>query len=90
MKKLAILLIAVLVGILFINTLPSPSTAEELTLHYMIELLNDNISKLTESEMDILERRLPPEDFDNAIILMNQWTALLRVSTEAGNIIAER
>ena len=90
MKKLAILLIAVLVGILFINTLPSPSTAEELTLYYVIELLNDNISKLTESEMDILERRLPPEDFDNAIILMNQWTALLRVSTEAGNIIAER
>ena len=89
-KKLVILLIVVLVGVLFINALPSPSTAEVRTLASVITFLDTTLKKMTQNELDMLEKRFTQEEFDSATRLMTQWGNLLRIATEAGKIISER
>jgi hypothetical protein len=87
------LIIALLTGLLigvFMGGILAPTMAEEQTLGYVVAFLNDTLTKLTSSELAILERRVTPKQINDATILMNQWAALLRISTEAGNIILER
>ena len=87
------LIIALLTGLLigvFMSGILAPTMAEEQTLGYVVAFLNDTLNKLTSSELAILERRVTPKQINDATILMNQWAALLRISTEAGNIILER
>jgi hypothetical protein len=87
------LLIALLTGLLigvFMGGILAPTMAEEQTLGYVVAFLNDTLNKLTSNELAILERRVTLKQINDATILMNQWAALLRISTEAGNIILER
>jgi len=87
------LIIALLTGLLigvFMGGILAPTMAEEQTLGYVVAFLNDTLNKLTSNELAILERRVTPKQINDATILMNQWAALLRISTEAGNIILER
>ena len=87
------LIIALLTGLLigvFMGGILAPTMAEEQTLGYVVAFLNDTLNKLTSNELAILERRVTPKQISDATILMNQWAALLRISTEAGNIILER
>lgn len=87
------LIIALLTGLLigvFMGGILAPTMAEEQTLGYVVAFLNDTLNKLTSSELAILERRVTPKQINDATILMNQWAALLIISTEAGNIILER
>ena len=87
------LIIALLTGLLigvFMGGILAPTMAEEQTLGYVVAFLNDTLNKLTSNELAILERRVTSKKINDATILMNQWAALLRISTEAGNIILER
>ena len=87
------LIIALLTGLLigvFMGGILAPTMAEEQTLGYVVAFLNDTLNKLTSNELAILERRVTLKQINDATILMNQWAALLRISTEAGNIILER
>jgi hypothetical protein len=88
-KLIIALLIGLLIGV-FMGGILAPTMAEEQTLGYVVAFLNDTLNKLTSSELAILERRVTPKQINDATILMNQWAALLRISTEAGNIILER
>lgn len=90
MTKLTILLIVILVGLLFINALPRPSTAEEQTLASVVTFLDTTLKKMTQNELAMLERRFSQEEFNSATRLLTDWRNLLKISTEAGNIILAR
>jgi len=90
MKKLTILLIIILLGIFFINALPSPAKSQDQTLGVVVSFLNNTLNKMTNSEMATLERKFTQAEFDSATRLLTDWNNLLRISTEAGNIILER
>jgi len=87
------LIIALLTGLLigvFMGGILAPTTAEEQTLGSVVAFLNNTLNKFTSNELAILERRVTQKQINDATILMNQWAALLKISTEAGNIILER
>ncbi len=87
------LIIALLTGLLigvFMGGILAPTTAEEQTLGSVVAFLNNTLNKLTSNELAILESRVTQKQINDATILMNQWAALLKISTEAGNILLER
>jgi len=90
MKKLAILLLVVLVVVLSINTLLNYSKAQEQTLGLVVNTLNDFLNKMTQSELAKLEGKFTTAEFDSATRLITDWGNLLRIATEAGNIILAR
>ena len=90
MKKLTIILIIILLGIFLINALPGPAESQEQTLGAVVSFLNNTLNKMTDSEMATLERKFTKAEFDSATRLLTDWNNLLRISTEAGNIILDR
>lgn len=90
MKKLTILLIIILLGIFLINALPDQAKSQDQTLGVVVSFLNNTLNKMTNSEMATLERKFTQAEFDSATRLLTDWNNLLRISTEAGNIILER
>ena len=90
MKKIILVLVVVLLGILLLSTINRPLVAEQLTLKTAIDMMNENFQKLTPQEMDLLYSRVTQSDIDDAIILIRQWGALCTVGTEIGRIILER
>jgi len=90
MKKLTILLIIVLVGVFFINALPGPAKSQDQTLGMVVSFLDNTLNKMTNSEMAILEKKFTQAEFDSATRLLTDWNNLLRIATEAGNIILKR
>jgi len=90
MKKLTIMLIIILLGVFFINDLPSPAKSQDQTLGAVVSFLNNTLNKMTSSEMATLEKKFTQAEFDSATRLLTDWNNLLRISTEAGNIILDR
>ena len=90
MKKLTMILIIILLGIFLINALPDPAKSQDQTLGVVVSFLNNTLKKMTNSEMATLERKFTQAEFDSATRLLTDWNNLLRISTEAGNIILER
>ena len=70
--------------------MPSPAKSQDQTLGVVVSFLNNTLNKMTSSELAILERKFTKAEFDSATRLLTDWNNLLRISTEAGNIILER
>lgn len=93
MKKLTIVLLIILSGIFLLNAMQSQIDAKiypEQTMGLIFGKLNENLQKMTSAEKDLLVSRCGEQDINDATTLIGLWGALLRVSTEAGNIILER
>lgn len=86
MKKLVILLIIVLVGVIFIGMLPGPSIAVEQNLPSVVASLSATMKTFSVKDIEELNKRVTPEELSQAATLKNQWVALLKVATEANNI----
>jgi len=93
MKKLTVILIVVLLGIFLLNVMQMQMNAKiypEQTMGLVVGMLNENLQKMTNAERTLLVSRCGEKDINDATILIGLWGALLRVSTEAGNIILKR
>jgi len=89
-RALAVILIVVLAGIFFLNVLPDPAKSQDQTLGAVVSFLNNTLNKMTSSELATLERKFTKAEFDSVTRLLTDWNNLLRISTEAGNIILDR
>ena len=83
MKKLAIILLVVLVVGLSINTLLNSSKAQEQTLGTVVNLLSKALANMSTSELATLEGKFTTAEFDRATRLITDWGILLRIATEA-------
>ena len=93
MKKLAVILIVVLLGIFLLNVMQMQMNAKvypEQTMGLIVGTLNENIQKMSSAEIDLLYNRCSSVDITDATRLVALWGALLRVTTESVNIISER
>lgn len=91
MKKLTIILIIIiLLGVFFINALPGPAKSQDQTLGEVVSFLNNTLNKMTSSELATLEGKFTQAEFNSATRILTDWGNLLRISTEAGNIILDR
>lgn len=72
MKKLAILLIVVLVGVLFINSLHDLSRAEEQTLGAVVANLQNSMSKFKADDITTLNSKITPEELTDSAKLVKQ------------------
>lgn len=86
MKKLAIILLIVLVVVLSINTLFDSSKAQEQTLGSVVNFLTKALGDMSKSELATLESKFTQAEFDRAIRLLTDWGILLRIATEAGKL----
>ena len=98
MRKLGVIfIIGILVlGILYFNGATNKLIeenkvfAQETTLRVVIDKLDSWIKLLTEDEQNLLMTRISQKQVNEAITLMNQWKALLNVTTEVYTILGER
>lgn len=86
MKKLAIILLVVLIVVLSINTLLNSSKAQEQTLGVVVNFLNKALGDMSKSELATLEGKFTTAEFDRATRLITDWGILLRIATEAGKL----
>lgn len=91
MKKLAVILIVVLIGIFLLNaTRIVAIETTDITLALMIEHFNTQFAKLTEAEKDKVSSLLPQKDFADGSLFVNQFAAFCRVISAVDAVIAER
>ncbi|MBA7580559.1 hypothetical protein ES708_22452 [subsurface metagenome] len=90
MKKLAVILVVILLGVFLLNAVPKPSTAGEMTLPSTISMVNKALMALTPDEMATLKARLSQKELSDAMALFNQWQALVKLGDVAASIILER
>ena len=93
MKKLALVLVVILLGIFLLNAMQMQMNAKihpEQTMGLIFGRLNENLQKMTSAEKDLLVSRCGDKDISDATTLIGLWGALLRVSTESMNIMSER
>ena len=90
MKKLTVLLIIILLGVFFINSLHDLSKAGEQTLGAVVVNLQNSMSKFKADDITTLNSKITPEELTDSAKLVKQWKALLKVSKEAGKIVSER
>jgi len=93
MKKLALVLVVILLGIFLLNAMQMQLGAKiypEQTMGYVFGICNENFQKMTSAEQSLLVSRCGAKDIENATILIELWGSLLRVATESSRIISER
>jgi len=95
MKKLALVLVVILLGIFLLNAIQTQSAVKatihaEQTLGLVFGLANEALEKMTSAELSLLYIRCGSEDIRNATRLIELWGALLRVAAASGEIINER
>jgi len=90
MKKLAVLLIVILLGVFFINSLYDLSKAGEQTLGAVVADLQNSMSKFKADDITTLNSKITPEELTDSAKLVTQWKALLKVSEEARKIVSKR
>ncbi len=86
MRKLAILLLVVLIVILSLNILLNSSKAQDQTLGAVVNFLNKALKDMSNSELATLEGKFTTAEFDRATRLIADWGILLRIATEAGKL----
>ncbi|MBA7519192.1 hypothetical protein ES705_11267 [subsurface metagenome] len=92
MKKLAVLLLVVLIGIFLLNATRTVAIERytDITLALMVDHFNAQFAKLTKAEIDKVASLLPGKDFENGSLFINQFAAFCRVITAVDAVIAER
>lgn len=91
MKKLAVILLVVLIGIFVLNATRTVAIEKtDMTLALMIDYFNTQFAKLTEAEIDKVALLLPQKDFTDGSLFMNQFAAFCRVIVAMDSVIAER
>jgi len=92
MKKLAVILIVVLIGIFFLNATRTVAIEKytDITLALMVDHFNIQFAKLTEAEKDKVSSLLPQKDFTDGSLFLNQFAAFCRVMSTMDSVIAER
>ena len=91
MKKLAVILIVVLLLLFTLNAVKTVALEpEEITVNAMINHFNTQFAKLTDDEMNKVVLLLPQKDFVDAGLFCNQFAAFCRVVVAVDKVITER
>ena len=91
MKKLAVILLVVLIGIFLLNATRTVAIEyTDITLAKMVDHFNIQYAKLTEGEKDKVSSLLPQKDFTDGGIFIKQFAAFCRVISAVNTVIAER
>ena len=88
MKKLAIILVIILLVIFLLNTVRT--VAMEVTMATMVDYFNSQYAKLTSAEINEVAKRLPQKDFTDAGTIVRQFGAFARVITVVDDVLSER
>lgn len=91
MKKLAVILLVVLIGVFLLSgTRTVAIETKDVTVAVMVEHFNAQFAKLTEAEIDKVASLLPQKDFTDGSLFINQFAAFCRVITAVDGVIAGR
>lgn len=91
MKKLAVILLVVLIGIFVLNATRTVAIeTTDITLALMVEHFNAQFAKLTKAEIDKVASLLPQKDFADGSLFVNQFAAFCRVISAVDAVIAGR
>ena len=91
MKKLTVILLVAILGMLLLNVMTSTTNADDPTLWSLMNEFHILINEtLTVEEMYTLETQVTQKEIMDAIELADEWAAFIGILTKMEAIVAER
>ena len=91
MKKLTVILLVAILGMLLLNVMTSTTNADDPTLWSLMNEFHILINEtLTVEELNTLETQVTQKEIMDAIELADEWTAFIGILTKMEAIVAER
>ena len=91
MRKVTVILLVAILGMLLLNAMTSTTSADDPTLWGLMNEFNILINEtLTAEELNTLEARVTQEEVKDSIELAKEWAAFVGILAKMRVIVAER